>query len=281
MGHGGKPYVKKGSPPKNLYKGLCTIKQSLHSASAVCLLLFFGHSDYGQRCKRRHIMNYAGVFYKEIFMANKMTIWNMALGFIGTRTVASEDERTLEAVQCKLYWDSARRGALRDFPWNFAQRRAWLALVPMPKGYEEQYAHAYALPQDMLHALRILPDGKEGASFGQSTQGEAEEGGRFILVYDSERKQQVLLCHTARALLAYTADVEDVSLFDDLFIHMLARKLAAYVAVSLLKNNAAKVKELEELYRMAVPSAVQADAGEGREKIKADTWLAARNGMGA
>ncbi len=205
-------------------------------------------------------------------MATKMTIWNMALGFIGTRTVASEDERTLEAVQCALYWQSARRGALRDFPWNFAQRRAWLAPVPMPQGYEGQYAYAYALPEDMLHALRLLPAGAGGEHAG------ASEENHFILAHDFTSQRPVLLCNVAKALLAYTADVEDVALFDDLFVHMLARKLAALVATSLLKNNAAKVKDLEELYRMALPSAVQADAGEGREVSKQDSWLQARRG---
>ncbi len=200
----------------------------------------------------------------------KITIWNMALGFIGTRTVAGEDEKALEAVQCKLYWDSARRQALRDFPWNFAQRRAWLAQIDMPEGYEQQYTYAYALPEDMLQALRLYPNGKDYEQYGD------KESGRFILVHDAVSKGQVLLCNTDKALLSYTADIADVALFDDLFVGMLARKLAAMIAVSLLKNNAGRVAELEELYLRAIPKAVQADANEGRMKEKPDTWILAR-----
>ena len=51
----------------------------------------------------------------------------MALGFIGTRAVAGPSERTPEAMQCALYWDRARRAALRDFPYPFAKRRIRLA----------------------------------------------------------------------------------------------------------------------------------------------------------
>ena len=66
---------------------------------------------------------------------SQISIWNRALGFLGTRTVASERENTPEALQCRLYWDSARRQTLRDFPWNFAQRRSWLARLPLPEGF--------------------------------------------------------------------------------------------------------------------------------------------------
>ncbi len=206
-------------------------------------------------------------------MITKMTIWNMALGFIGTRTVASEEERTLEAVQCALYWDSARRQALRDFPWNFARRRAWLAHVHVPEGYEMQYVYAYALPEDLLQALRVFPAGKDYEAYGDT------ERGRFVLVYDGTSKRQVLLCNAEKALLSYTADMEDTTVFDDLFAHLLARKLAALIAVSLLKNNAAKVKELEELYRMSMPAAMQVDMNEGREAERPDPWILARGSV--
>ncbi len=204
-------------------------------------------------------------------MSTKITIWNMALGFIGTRTIASEEENTLEAVQCKLYWDSARRSALRDFPWNFAQRRALLAEVPLPIGYEQQFSHAYALPQDMLQALKIF-----SASPGSTQRDFVSKEQAFILVHDGQTKNQVLLCHEAQAILSYTANLEDVSLFDDCFILLLARKLAALIAVPLLKNNAGRVGELEELYQAALPSAMQADSNEGHIYQKPDSWIIAR-----
>ena len=46
--------------------------------------------------------------------AAKLDIYNMALGFVGARTVASPRENTPEAVQCELYWDRARRAALQE-----------------------------------------------------------------------------------------------------------------------------------------------------------------------
>lgn len=195
-------------------------------------------------------------------MPSKIEIWNMALGFLGTRTVASENENTPEAIQCGLYWDSARRQALRDFPWNFAQRRAWLAAVAIPAGWELEYNNAYALPDDCLKALRVL-------EHGRSEQ-------RFVLAHDVVRGSTILLTAATGGLLMYTADVTQVQVFDDLFMSVMARKLASLVSVPLLKNNG-KVGELEQLYQMALTRAYEASSSEGAEEEKQDSWIAARN----
>ncbi len=206
--------------------------------------------------------------------ASKMLIWNMALGWIGTRTVASEDEKTPEAVQCALYWDMARRQVLRSFPWNFAQVRAWLAEVPMPVGYEFEYRHAYAMPLDALKANKILREGRN--THAPNRDYGVDDFTRFIIVNDQAGKRSVLLTNAEKVVLSYTADIEDARLFDDLFTHVLARKLAADISVALLKNNASKAQELQNLYLASIPTAIQADANEGRERPKEDSWLEAR-----
>lgn len=33
----------------------------------------------------------------------QIAIWNRALGFLGARSIAAEDENTPEALQCRLY----------------------------------------------------------------------------------------------------------------------------------------------------------------------------------
>lgn len=57
---------------------------------------------------------------------------------------------------------------------------------------------------------------------------------------------------------------------------MLSRKLAALVAVSLLKNNTSKLNELEQLYSASLPQARQAAMSEGLEPPLRDSWLDAR-----
>ena len=60
------------------------------------------------------------------------------------------------------------------------------------------------------------------------------------------------------------------------FVGMMARKLASLICVPLLKNNTAKVQELEQLYRASLPKPMEANASERHEKPYRDTWIAAR-----
>lgn len=196
-------------------------------------------------------------------MANpgKIQIWNMALGFIGTRTVASESERCQEAIQCALYWDSARRQALRDFPYNFAQVRVLLAAKLVPEVWEQEWRYAYGMPDGCLkfHSVRA-PGGRARP---------------FRIVHDADGSS-LITTDVEKAQGDYTMDVESPSLWDDLFVGMLSRKLAAIIAVPLLKNNPNKVSELEQLYRAALAGAYQAGASEQKDKPQPDSWLEAR-----
>ncbi|WP_304679895.1 hypothetical protein [uncultured Desulfovibrio sp.] len=198
---------------------------------------------------------------------SQISIWNRALGFLGTRNVASERENTPEALQCRLYWDSARRQVLRDFPWSFAQRRVWLARLPLPEGFEREFRFAYALPDDCLKVHEVRHEGIAPRPFSLARNMADAAGSGAFLATDA-----------ARALLLYTGDVRNSRLFDDLFAHMLSRKLAALIAVPLLKNNSQKVGELEKLYTESLPQARQATASERRESAPDDAWLTARQG---
>ena len=193
---------------------------------------------------------------------HQISIWNRALGFLGTRSVASEQEKTPEAAQCALYWDNARRQVLRDFPWPFAQRRAWLARLALPDGYEQEWRFAYALPENCLKAHEVRHEGLHRRPFALARHADSED--------------MMLLTDAARALLLYTEDVVNCRLYDDLFAHMLARKLAALIAVPLLKNNHSKVSELEQLYAASLPQARQAAVSEALERPRPDSWLAVR-----
>ncbi|MDO5484464.1 MAG: hypothetical protein Q4F27_06100 [Desulfovibrionaceae bacterium] len=196
---------------------------------------------------------------------SQIAIWNRALGFLGTRTVASENENTPEAVHCRLYWDAARRQALRAYPWNFAQRRAWLARLPLPAGFEHEYRFAYALPADCLKAHEIRHEGIQSRP--------------FALAQNAGQDAVCLLTNASRALLLYTEDVRNCRLFDDLFAQLLARRLAALIAVPLLKNNSQKVTELEKLCAESLCLARQANASEQQEAPSPDSWLLAREAL--
>lgn len=192
--------------------------------------------------------------------ARRIDIYNMALGFVGTRTIASPNEKTPEAIQCELYWDRARRSALRDFPYSFATHRVMLGEKLMPEVYEREWRYAYGLPDGCLKIHSVHG-------------GENVRADWRLVSHDGE---MLLLTQTQLAMADCTVDVENVGLWDELFVMAMARKLAALVCVPLLKNNQAKLQELEQLYQMAIPKADGQDASEGVRSDRMDSWLAAR-----
>ena len=195
--------------------------------------------------------------------SGKLDIYNMALGFVGTRTVASPNERTPEAVQCELYWDAARRSALRDYPYSFSQRRVQLAQKVVPEVYAGQWRFCYGVPDGTLK-IHAVHDGRERTPLPGPWKTVNADGGMAIL------------SNVHEAVADVTMDVEEVSLWDELFVMAMARKLASLIAVPLLKNNSAKVQELVQLYQMAIPQAEGQDASERESRPQPDSWLLAR-----
>lgn len=196
-------------------------------------------------------------------MVSKIQIWNMALGFVGTRTVASESENCEEARQCALYWDAARRQAMRDFPFPWAQRRIALAQKTLPAVWEGEWRYAYAYPDGCLKLHGIS---------GARAHGRHAP---FRLVNDAAGTT-LLLTDRPEAYADYTVDADSPAIWDDLFIALLSRKLAALIALPLLKNNSGKVQELEQLYRAAIPAALEGGASEGKGKPQEDSWITSR-----
>lgn len=196
-------------------------------------------------------------------MASKIGIINMALGWLGAPPIASITEARPEARYADQYWDLAVEQCLRDHRWNFAQRRVRLAEIDAPEGYEATYEYAYAIPSDCLHAHTML-----------DSSGEKMD---FELTLAADGSTRIMLTNAYQAFLSYTARISDTALFDPTFSRAVARRLAADLAVPLLKNNAQKVQEAETLYTGAIRQAMLADAKEGRPELTPESeWITAR-----
>ncbi len=198
-------------------------------------------------------------------MTSKIQIWNMALGYLGTRTVASETERTPEAIQCGLYWDVARRAALRGYPWRWAQRRARLAEKDVPELYAREWRYAYTVPDKFLRLHRVATDGDRTGK------------PRWMLVSMTDGTP-LILSDIPQAVADYTVDVEDVSRWDDAFVKAMSLRLACEIAGPLLKNNGAKVQELEQRYQLALPAAYDGNTNDNNPPKREDPWITARSG---
>lgn len=196
-------------------------------------------------------------------MASKISIINMALGWLGAPPIAALTEKRPEAIYASQYYDSALEQTLRDHRWNFAQRRKRLAALDVPDGYQGIYENAYALPVDCLHAHTVLDA--------------AENTFPFIVALAEDGGSKIVLTNVASAYLAYTALVTVPELYDPNFVRAMSRRLAADIAVPILKNNAQKVQEAETLYDRELARAKLADYREGKPEEEEDvSWIQAR-----
>lgn len=186
-------------------------------------------------------------------MASNVDICNMALSHCGISSfISSLDEASNEARVCALHLPLVRGAVLQDFPWNFARRRRLLAaLAETPPA---NWAYVYALPEDCLAALFIAVPGMRAPRSDQ----------RIPFEVAANDTQRVLYTDQPSAELVYSANVENPTLFDPLFIQALSFALASAIAAP-LSVSSGLVKYAHERYAVAVSQAAAASLRAGEE----------------
>ncbi|MEI8127983.1 MAG: hypothetical protein WCG95_00065 [bacterium] len=154
-------------------------------------------------------------------------ICNLALDNIGTKNIVSRDSTEKPAKLCDRWYDVARRSVLKDLNASFSIKRATLATV---SGFTPVYGYpnAFTLPDDCLKILNI----------GDPMQVERYQIEGNYLYCDYETSVNV----------RYIYDCEDVSLYDDEFIELIALKLARCICMPLTQD-IEKSNNLEMLYK--------------------------------
>jgi hypothetical protein len=192
-------------------------------------------------------------------------IVNKALVMLGTaRTITSLGDATPLARTAAALWDPTRDEVLADHPWNFAIRRAALAVsadyVP-----PNEYSYAYELPGDCLRWLPWQEDHEDAFA------GEEESGDNGI--------RYILSSATAPIYVRYIARVEDVARWSPGFVEAFAAKLARALAKP-VTGQAAMIDRMEGLYQEALSGAKRQDGlATGRRQRDASfrsNWLSAR-----
>lgn len=160
-------------------------------------------------------------------MASAVDICNLALAHLGDEaTVSSIDpaEGSAQAEHCERWYPIARDTLLEMHDWRFATRRVLLAAL---SANAFEWSFAYALPSNMVRALKVLPA-------ASSAQNDTEDFDQMV----SEEDAQIILTNCEDASLVYTVRVTDTTRFTPLFVESLAWLLASYLAGPVLKGDA-------------------------------------------
>lgn len=210
---------------------------------------------------------------------DKLAIFNMAISLAGgRRQAASENALTVEAEQCRLWYNIARDGVFRRAYWPSIRLTQALGLL-FENDFLDDWAQgdpplpwrfAYAAPAGMLGARKI--DGADGAV------NSAPFAIEHMLI--SNVRTKVILTDAEKAILTYTKIVEDPASWDSHLQLAIAHQLASHI-VPALSGNPALASQAQSRANFFVAQALetQANAEESpTPQLAENEILASRTG---
>lgn len=157
---------------------------------------------------------------------SNVSIANLALQKLGEPTIVSLTEDSRNARSMNACFEAMRDRELRAYAWHFTKKRATLA--PSSVAPEFQYTYAFPLPSNYLRLIKF-------ARAGSDWHLEQHEGALAILTNDGNALE-----------IRYQAKVTDPTLFDPIFVDMLACKLAWHCCEQITQSNAKKDALMQE-----------------------------------
>lgn len=180
------------------------------------------------------------------------SICNSALAKLGAERIISLDADNSRAKLLKEQYEKIRDELLYSHPWNFATARVQIA--PLSEQPLFDFDYQFQLPVDCLRVYGTdLPQGAEWKVEGR-----------------------LLLCNYETLNIKYIKKEEDCSLYTPAFVEVLALKIAADCAYSLVQSIQladAMFKKYEYQLRQARSFDAQESMGD---RVYADTWLNSR-----
>lgn len=187
-------------------------------------------------------------------MASEVDICNSALTKLGVEHIVSLDEDSKAARLCKEQYPKIRDEILGSHLWNFAMKRAALALLPDVPAFG--FSYTYALPTDYIRVLHM-----------------SNKSVRFKI----EQNKRLITNNTSGNIL-YIAKITDVSMYSPVFSEALAYQLAVDLSYALVQNSALG----ERLNGKATQKLRDARSFDGQEgtpdELLSDVWLNDRQG---
>lgn len=196
---------------------------------------------------------------------SSVKICNMAISHVGDdSTIESLSESSAEAAACSIWYDWSRIQTLEGHNWDFAIKRATLALLETNP--TEDWAYRYNYPTDCVKARLIV-----------NPLGRAADPVPFTVEASSDGQVTTILTDQENAKLIYTMDVEDPTRFSSMFIDALSWRVASRIAFSLTGKREI-VRDSETIAAQHLNAAQNSNANEGMgDKPREAPWIEARS----
>lgn len=214
----------------------------------------------------------------------KTLIFNMALSHCKVQTVTSPNDQTEPARACNLFYEVAKRAALRACDWNFATDNQALTLLGSVD--DPNFDPTFVTPQDVVPgwlycyqepvALRIrklyapqTPDSLPLPYIDRTIHDRVQEillnDVHYRLMQSPKTKTPCIVTNLKSAWAELTVDVNDESRFSDDFVTGMSFELALLLCMPLTAD-----KELWQMIESMrdgfINEAKRKNGGEGTER---------------
>lgn len=178
---------------------------------------------------------------------NITDVCNMALSCLGKGRIASIDEQSEQARQCKLFYSQTKKRLLRDYSWGFAKRVEQLAQLDTVNPFWE-YSYSYPNKCECVRRIFCCVDttdanGKTRKTVIPKIEADQKDKYEIYMVSDNIR---AIGCNVENAWLEYTYDIDDLSVCSSDFIEALTHMLAYNIALALTGNMQLKNSEYQQ-----------------------------------
>lgn len=154
---------------------------------------------------------------------NITDVCNIALAHIAKVKIASIEEETETARQCKRFYDYTKKSLLREYTWGFAKKIIKLSELDASSPY---WKYLYAYPEKCICVRKIFC----GTNTGQCVRENEKEKWDLYLAEDNVL---AVGCDIPQAYMEYTYDVDDVELFSADFLEALTHMLAFNICIQI------------------------------------------------
>lgn len=208
---------------------------------------------------------------------SKVVIGNMALSNLGAKAnIESFTENSAEARAINLWYNQSRQEILEQHDWSFAMRRLTLTShsdVP-PDGV---WAYRYQYPNDCLRARELVNTTTvhEAIVRGVPVSYVQPDAIPYSIEISTDGTLSILT-DLSNAILRYTFDQENPTLYPRRFTRALAYLLSYHIAIALTGRTDLKDK-MYALYSQHIDMAAADDANQDVERAPRDAiWIRGR-----
>ena len=198
--------------------------------------------------------------------ASEVDIANMALSWLGADRITAFDDNTTEANLVNLNYPRSRDTVLESREWTFAVKR--MTLTPDGDPPDFDFSQRFLIPAEVLRVLtvdrrNIVSPNELTFNFIEGEQQNWVREGRYILA-----NNDIVF---VRAIIR----IEDTQKFSESFVHAVAARLAADIAVAITRSRTLQ-QQMFALYDAKLQDAAATDGLQGRSKRIRSRYLAAR-----